>query len=197
MANFLENFRNFVGGAPVNDIPRRNEDPNLPSLYEPNNSREWRNRVAVPFSYSDGTNNKRSYGIIYMPESAAWEISSTGSTDAEELQTYGAETMDGISLTPKGVQKLFDKYRDSFRIETDLVSPEDSAAPLRGASALSTETSHNPLPGVKVSNSGALRRLQNNIVGMQGRNLRAFNRQSIYPAQNDFVNYLRRTRGGR
>lgn len=197
MATFAENFRNFVGGAIVNNFPKENEDTSVPSLEDHRNSEDWKERVAMPFSYSDGDNGKRTYGILYLPKSAAWEISSTGNTNAKELQTYGAETMDGLSLTPAGVQKMFNKYRDSFRIETDLVPSEDSAAPSRGNVTPRPDV-YNPLPGVKVNNAPALRRLQNNVVSSQNRMLEwPTGRRAAYPMQNDFIQYYRQSRGGR
>lgn len=196
MASFAENFRNFIGGATVNDFPNGNEDTSIPSVDEYRNSYDWQNRVALPFSYLDGDHGKRTYGILYMPESAAWEISDTGNTTSDELQTYGAETMDGLSLPPSGVQNLFNKYRDSFRIETSLVPAEDSAAPSRGYVTPRLKV-YNPLPGVKADNIPALRRLQNNVVSLQNRELhRARDMQRLYPQQDNFIQYYRQSRGG-
>lgn len=200
MANFLDNFRQIIEAAPVNDYPAGQEDTSVPSTEEYRNNQDWQNRVAMPFSYEDGKNGKRAYGILYLPNSAAWEINQNGSVNTDELEVYGAETMDGQSLTTKGVQDLFKKYGKSFQIESSLVPDYDSAQ-LRRSSDVSiygvNGPKYNPIPGVLAENTNALRRLQNSVINAQDQQLnRASDMRQKFPLQNNFINYLRETRKG-
>lgn len=200
ISSFTENFRNFVNAAPIDEgasLGQTVYDADIPNINPSYNSKDWQERVAVPFSYADGKRGKRLYGIMYMPETAAWKLSSNGNTSEKELEAYGAELMDGRSLTSRGLQNLFEKNRGSFVIETEAMKGAEPAATYRQRSSGGVSPAeYNPIPGVSVKNTPSLRTMQYNLRSLQGKNLETMaNRGQRYPEQSSFLSHLRETRG--
>lgn len=168
---------------------------NLPSVQENENSEDWTERIAVPFSFTK--EGSKIYGMLYMPESEAAnkldprrDINTA--LNVGDIQIYGGETMDGRSFTPKGFNEIVQQAdKNSFKIESRLVDY------LGGASARKYSKSGEPsdetvyrIPGIKVNDAERMNVLQQNLGSAQ---LDRPNRNS--PATNEFVNHYRMTRG--
>lgn len=152
---------------------------NLPSTHENENSEDWTERIAVPFSITKNGNKK--YGMIYMPESEAartLDPSRTQSSDgfapgSGNIQIYGGETMDGLSFSPSGFNKIIEESdKDSFRIENGLRFGLDTttARLYDNKSGRRTDRSVSHIPGVKVSNTQSMKELRKNLLSAQANN---------------------------
>lgn len=200
MATFLENFRK---AAPmyIGNEPEHEED--TPSDYAGYNTHDWNNRLAIPFHVDEdtrsGLSKTRLFGIMYMPYTAARNLV-TG--DDKDLEVYGADLMDGRSLTPKGLQELLDKHRDSFSIDEEAMS--NITPPTTTVSSSRTNMLENLLPtqkenmlGVYARDKDQLSKLKSNVLDLQGTYLnRAKASGNAFPARENFYNYLRQSRGG-
>lgn len=208
MPSFIENIRAVNQGFPylLSTLQGRGEQgeastpqgtmhKNLPNANEQDNSIEWRERVAVPFSFTK--EGSKMYGMLYMPESEAADkfdprrdINTV--MEVGDIQIYGGETMDGRSFTPKGFNEIVQQAdKNSFKIEDRLVDH------LGGASARKYSKSGNPsgetvyrIPGIKVNDTKLMNALQQNLGSAQANQS---NRNSS--ATNEFVNNYRMARG--
>jgi len=113
-------FENFNDAARI--IPRELKNPygeaNLPSTNENANSAAWRERVAIPFSYIVSDGGDRQYGTLYVPAYEANKIRKDGTIRADNIEIYGAELTDGLSLNEQGFRNLYNKFSNNdFRIE--------------------------------------------------------------------------------
>lgn len=123
--NFFKNF-NEVMNTPSFPFEDRYAGTGIPQLDERRNTRQWKDRVAVPFSYiPDGESFRREYGTLYVPGREAKKIRENGTVKTEDVDIYGADLERGVSLTADGFRKLFNSSsgptRSSFRIETQAV----------------------------------------------------------------------------
>lgn len=117
---FFENFRESTDPIIVGKNPYGNV--NIPSMNYGRNSARWRARLAVPFSYRTGE-DKRQYGILYIPSHERGKIGTYGSPKAKDIEIYGADLVGGSSLTAKGFKELFEANKDSdFRIESGMAN---------------------------------------------------------------------------
>lgn len=190
MGAFIDNFRKFIDAGKVNNQTRDEELKGVPDPNPVYNNYDWQQRVAVPFSYRSGPSNRRTFGVLYLPNSASDQISGLGKIKGEELKTYGAEVMDGSSLTPSGVQQLFEKHRSDFTIHPDMVSDEDSADNTRDP--VHAGYSYNKFPGVLAADSDKLKRLKETVLKKQEKELsQPADTKYSYTAQNNFIQFLR------
>lgn len=208
MPSFIENIRAVNQNFPylLSTIQGRSEQgeastpqgtlyKNLPNTNEQENSIEWRERIAVPFSFTK--EGSKMYGMLYMPESEAAnkldpQRDINTALNVGDIQIYGGETMDGRSFTPKGFNEIVQEAdKDSFKIENRLVDY------LGGASARKYSKSGRPsdetvyrIPGIKVNDTKLMNALQQNLGSAQANQS---NRNSS--ATNEFVNNYRTARG--
>lgn len=121
-------FKNFNEAMNVPNFPF--SDPyngaGIPQLEEKRNTRQWKNRVAVPFSYIPEEGGfRRVYGTLYVPGNEAKKIKKDGTVKTDDIDIYGAELESGTSLTANGFRNLFDKYsrptQNTFRVETQAI----------------------------------------------------------------------------
>lgn len=108
---FFENFKEAE-----NIIPRLRVQPygaNLPSPQYEENSGAWQGRLAIPFSYQKTKDGQRQYGIVYVPSFENTKFQEWGEISGGDVQTYGAELADGMSLTPEGFNKLYQNNKKS------------------------------------------------------------------------------------
>lgn len=137
------------------------EDPyngtGIPQLDDKKNSRQWKNRVAVPFSYAPKNSQQypfeRQYGILYLPMSEADKIKKDGKVKTDDVDIYGAELQNGPSLTADGFRNLVNNESKTFRIEEQAVS-EDIRTTNR--------------PTVEASNGKFLKALREAVSRLQG-----------------------------
>lgn len=123
-------FKNF--NESMNVPSWLKEDPyngtGIPQLDDKKNSTQWKNRVAVPFSYAPKNSQyypfERQYGILYLPMSEADKIKKDGTVRTDDVDIYGAELQDGPSLTANGFRNLFNNESRTFRIEKQAVSDD-------------------------------------------------------------------------
>lgn len=126
---FFENFKESSGRiiSPMWNNPYG--EHNLPSQDTGQNTMAWQGRVAIPFSYIISDGGKRQYGTLYAPMYEADKIYKDGTVDSDELEIYGAELSDGLSMTPKGFRNLYDKFKyNDFRIESGAANAASQAA---------------------------------------------------------------------
>lgn len=129
MANFFDNFKNagkiypgVVLGTDQDGNVRLNNglvrNVNLPSSgNDGGDSGAWRERVAVPFSYTNtdrNGNQAKKTGILYLPSYEATKIRGNGTVKKgkEPIEIYGAE-INGQSLTKDGFMDIFNDYSNS------------------------------------------------------------------------------------
>lgn len=115
-------FKNFnEAGRVTSDINRPYGEANIPSPVYWENKATWRDRLAIPFSYKNaGTQHRdgRQFGILYVPYYEYKKIKDNGLTNSEDIDIYGAELIDGPSLTTDGFRKLFNENKNNdFQIE--------------------------------------------------------------------------------
>lgn len=115
------------------------------------NSTSWTNRVAIPFSYNTSADfgDTRDYGVLYVPAYSANKITKDGEIKSEDLDIYGADLANGMSLNAKGFMDLYNKakYAD-FRFggnEKTEVKNTDAFSQLRESIRKSQEFSNNAI----------------------------------------------------
>lgn len=123
-------FENFKETSRI--IPRELKNPygeaNLPSMKESRNSAAWRERVAIPFSYIISDGGERQYGTLYVPAYEANKIRTDGTVRANDIEIYGAELSDGLSLNEQGFRNLYNKFSNNdFRIENGATNAASQA----------------------------------------------------------------------
>lgn len=124
-------FENFKEADRI--IPREFKNPygeaNLPSIKKGRNSAAWRGRVAIPFSYIVSDGGERQYGTLYVPAYEANKIRTDGTVRADDIEIYGAELTDGLSLNERGFRNLYNKFSNNdFRIENGAANAASQAA---------------------------------------------------------------------
>lgn len=198
---FIENFRQFVKADPIYTGANNYHDKDLPAATSNENTTQWTNRVAIPFSVDDGDpeiakngntrNSKRLFGIMYVPEQMAYDIESG---NPSELKSYGAELMDGTSLSAKGLQQLYEKYKDSFSFEFEPLKGVETKINVPTASeAMYLKPRMQTMTGVFAEDRNKMEKLRANVANLQKRYLDRFP-TSKYSSQNDFIRHLRETR---
>lgn len=127
MASFFENLRNVT--SRINTAGKSNYgETDLPNIKYGFNTASWRDRQAVPFSYQTSEKGDRQYGIMYIPFYEKEKISKNGGVKSEDIETYGAELIDGQSYDTDGFRKLYDKIKNAdFRVEgSGMVKVDDA-----------------------------------------------------------------------
>lgn len=124
-------FENFKEADRI--MPRELKNPygeaNLPSVKESRNSAAWRERVAIPFSYIISDGGERQYGTLYVPAYEANKIRTNGTVRSDDIEIYGADLTDGLSLNEQGFRNLYDKFSNNdFRIENGAANAASQAA---------------------------------------------------------------------
>lgn len=115
MSKFIENFKEAASIIPFGH--KNPYDPfNLPPANGNSVTASYRERVGVPFSYTKdvGGTEKSDYGILWVPKYEASKINRYGTFDKKEIETYGAELQNGLSLTSKGFNDMYQKDPESF-----------------------------------------------------------------------------------
>lgn len=126
---FFKKFRDSNGRIISSMWKNPYGEANLPSPDTDQNTYAWQGRVAIPFSYIISDGGKRQYGTLYAPMYEADKIYRDGTVDSDELEIYGAELSDGLSMTPKGFRNLYDKFKyNDFRIESGAANAASQAA---------------------------------------------------------------------
>lgn len=157
-------FDNFKEAGRI--IPAATKNPygeaNLPLQNTRENVASWQDRVAIPFSYAKDNSGKRQYGTIFVPYYEASKVRNDGTVNGGEIEIYGAELSDGLSLNPKGFKKLFDQNKNNdFRIEQRAVNA------INDVTADMKERGDTPQAAVKVDNNPFYKQLRQVLTTLQ------------------------------
>lgn len=156
-SNFFKNFRESTDPIIIGRNPYG--ESNIPGLGK-NHDADWEERVAIPFSYVISDGGKRQYGTIYAPYYEAKKLKKDGTVKADDLEIYGADLVDGLSMTADGFKKLFEENKNNdFRIENGATN---------GASR-ATEKNKSKLvyPSVKVNDAPFFKNLRDILTTLQ------------------------------